>query len=97
MCQPNESELLYLKWQALRKCGKGGQGSRLLTRYLKTFPESSRVVEMHYAVAIDCLSAERYDEAMNLLQSLIEHHPKTPEAQRSKLLLEKLRSRKPVS
>ncbi len=91
-CRPYLSELLYLKWQSLRKDGRGRAASGVLKRYLADFPKNAHAAEMYYAVAVDCLSAQRYDEALGILESLVKQYPRTPSAKRGQRLLGKLRN-----
>jgi hypothetical protein len=91
-CGPYVADLMYLKWWALRAEGKGEQASQVLQIFLKSYADSPYAAEMYYAVAVDCLSAQRYDEALTILKSLTEKFPLSPVAKRAKALLAKLQT-----
>lgn len=91
-CQPYEEELTYLKWVSLRKEGKGEQASHVLKGFLEAHPSSSCGAEMYYAVAVDCLAAQRYDESLQILQSLVEKYPTSPAVRQAQPLIDRLAS-----
>jgi len=89
-CQDHLSQLYYYKWKALRQAGQGQAASLLLKRFLEQFPEDPNGAEMYFAVARDCLSAQRYEEATSILESLKTRYPKTKFVTEAKQLLERL-------
>lgn len=90
-CKPFKPELLYLKWKALRKEGKGELASSTLKRFLKDYPENMAASEMYFAVALDCLSAQRYDEARDILDVLVKKFPSSNMTSKAQGLLSKLK------
>jgi tetratricopeptide (TPR) repeat protein len=89
-CKPYEADLMFLKWSALRKEGKGEQAGAMLKEFVRKYPDDPQVAEMYYAVAVDCLSAQRYQEAQGILRSLMERFPASQVAARAKPLLTRL-------
>lgn len=89
-CRPHEADLLFYKWQALRKVGQGENASRILKRFISAYPQSTYAAEMHYAVAVDCLSAQRYDDAASILEHIIKTFPESASSQKARPLLDKL-------
>jgi tetratricopeptide (TPR) repeat protein len=76
-CAGDLAELQYHKWKSLRQTGQGQAASIVLKKYLEQYPEEPNAAEMYYAVAIDCLSAQRYDDALAILESLQVRYPKS--------------------
>ena len=60
-------------------------------QYLADFPKHAHAAEMYYAVAVDCLSAQRYDEARGILEALVKKHRDSRSAERAQRLLDTLR------
>jgi len=96
-CEPYRAALLYLHWLALRKEGHGERASQVLRTFLQEYPEDDRAAEMYYAVGVDCLSAQRYEDAARILRKLVEEFPKAHVARQAKRLVEKLEAHAFVS
>ncbi|HUW82166.1 MAG TPA: hypothetical protein VMZ31_05125 [Phycisphaerae bacterium] len=96
-CDPYRADLLYLHWLALRKEGRGERASQVLRTFLEKYPEDDRAAEMYYAVGVDCLSAQRYEDAARVLRKLVEEFPTADAARRAKRLVEKLEAHAFVS
>ena len=62
----------------------------MLKKFLASFARHPRAAEMHYAVAVDCLSGQPYGEARGILDSLVLRFPDTDSTRRAGLLLTKL-------
>ena len=89
-CEPWFADLHYYKWKALRQLDRGQEAGIVLKRFLDRYPADPRGAEMYFSVARDCLSAQRYDQALAILESLKTRYPNSSHALRARQLLENL-------
>jgi len=84
------ADLLLLKWRHLRKEGKGQAAAKVLKAFLEEYPNDPRAAELFYAVAVDCLASEQYEEARSILRTLRERFPHAAQAEWAETLLGRL-------
>lgn len=89
-CKSDLPELHYHKWKALRQSGQGQAAGMLLKQFLERYPDNHHGAEMYYVVAVDCLSAQRYDEARAILESIKTRYPQSPLSKKAAPLIEQL-------
>jgi hypothetical protein len=82
--------LLLLKWRLLRQEHKGEEAVGIMKMFMREYPKDPRVAEMYYAIAVDCLASQRYEEARSVLEAIVERFPYALEATRAEELLKKL-------
>lgn len=89
-CKECLPRLLYQKWSVLREAGRGPEATLVLKDFLNRYPKEPFGAEMYFAIARDCLAAQRYHEALAVLESLKAHYPDSPSAKQSAALIDKL-------
>jgi len=90
-CRPFRADLLYLKWKCLRKEGRAGDVGRVLRSFLSEYPQNPHGAEMFFAVGVDCLSVQRYEDALNVFEAIVERYPGTSWSKKAKGLVKKIR------
>ncbi len=90
--EPFRPDLRFYKWQALRRKGKGLEANLVLKKFLADFPQNARAAEMYYQVAVDCLAAQRYEDALRILEAVARNYPDSKPANQAKTLIEKLQA-----
>ncbi len=90
-CRPFEPDLMFFKWLALRRQNKPEQAAGLLKEFLRKYPDNPQAADMYYAAAVECLTSQRYDEARDVLRSLMDRFPGSPAAIQAKSLQARLR------
>ncbi len=89
-CKECLPRLLYQKWSVLREAGRGQEATLVLKDFLNRYPKEPFGAEMYFAIARDCLAAQRYNEALAVLESLKAHYPESASAKQAGPLIDKL-------
>ncbi len=90
VCKPHLDELLYYRWKSLRQLGKGQEANRALRNFFDAFPDHPHGAEMYFAVGVDCLATQRYEDAQQIFELLIERYPDSSWTRRAEPLLERI-------
>ena len=89
-CETWLPELQYYKWKALRQVRRGQEAGIVLKQFLARYPKDPNGAEMYFAIARDCLSVQRYDEALPILESLKGRYPQSSYVLQANQLIERL-------
>jgi len=89
-CQRHLSQLMYLKWWALRKTDQQHLANQIGEQLISNYAENPCVAPVLLAQATDALSNQRYDRCRKLLVQLTKNFPQTNSAKQAEKILTRL-------
>jgi hypothetical protein len=77
-CQPYAPQILYIRWQAMRRLSLLDQADHLQSEFLARYPMHPLGANMLWAKATSCLAAGDYASADRGLAMLSDRYPDSP-------------------
>ena len=74
-CDPDAPQILYIRWQTLRRMGRISEAQRTEDEFLARFPRQVLGANMLWAQAAPLLAAGDFAGAGRQLSLLLEHYP----------------------
>ncbi len=92
-CQGHLSQLMYLKWWALRKTNQQSLARKIGEQLIEDHEKNHHIAPVLLAHATDALSNQQYEECRKLLVRLTKNFPETSSAKQALKILERLDSK----
>lgn len=77
-CEPYLPQILYIRWQTMRRMGLRQQADGVEAEFLGRFPAHPLGARMVWAEAASSLAAGDYKSAGNRLATLVDRYPQSP-------------------
>jgi hypothetical protein len=90
-CEPCWPQILYIRWQTLRRLSQPAEADRLQSDFLRRFPHHPLAANMLWASAAASLASRDYQNADRILSLLCDRFPDTSAADSARQALAQLR------